>query len=164
MVGGTFVFLSHRLGGDLLFGLGRQGQVAVLELTEAVGIFGLTIPLSLKFGIVGAGLGLAIPPIFVRGLLQTRFVCQALKLSLLEYYSKCIMRSWLVVAVMGALTKLVDWPSVINGWPSLVAASAMLLLGYATLVFFVVLDAGERDRFRKESFRLISRLGFLFGD
>jgi len=129
MVGGTFVFLSHRLGGDLLFGLGRQGQVARVGTHRGRGDRRPDDTAVVKFGIVGAGLGLAIPPIFVRGLLQTRFVCQALKLSLLEYYSKCIMRSWLVVAVMWALTKLVDWPSVINGWLSLAAASAMLLAG-----------------------------------
>src|SRR5439155_20715278 len=68
MTAGTFVFLSHRLGGDLLFGLGRQNQVAILELSEALGIVALTIFLSMKFGLVGAACGLAFPRIFVRGL------------------------------------------------------------------------------------------------
>jgi O-antigen/teichoic acid export membrane protein len=84
MTVGTFVFLSHRLGGDLLFGLGHKNQVAVLELAEAVGIVALAIILSLKYGLTGAALGLAIPPILVRGMLQTRFICQALKLGFLE--------------------------------------------------------------------------------
>jgi O-antigen/teichoic acid export membrane protein len=164
MVAGTFVFLSHRLGGDLLFGLGRQGQVAVLELTEAVGIVGLAIPLSLRFGIVGAALGLAIPPILVRGWLQTKYVGNALGLSFVEYYSKCVLKSWLVVAVIWGLTRLVDWTSVIRGWASLIASSGLILALYGILVFVIVLDVDEKKRFRMESFRFLGRLGFLFGN
>jgi len=129
------VLETHRGRGDR-----RPDDTAVAEVWHCRGGLGACYPANFRAG----------------GCCKRDLFCQALKLSLLEYYSKCIMRSWLVVAVMWALTKLVDWPSVINGWLSLAAASAMLLLGYATLVFFVVLDAGERDR-------LINRLGFLFG-
>jgi O-antigen/teichoic acid export membrane protein len=150
MVAGTFVFLSHRLGGDLLFGLGLQGKIAVLELTEAVGIVGLTIPLSLKFGIAGAALGLAIPPVFVRGILQTRFVCQAIKLSFFAYYSKCILRSWLVLAVVLVLARATNLPQQVTGWPSLIWISALLLLLYMLFVYVLVLEHNEKRRLQEE--------------
>ena len=163
MTAGTFVFLSHRLGGDLLFGLGRQNQVAILELTEAVGIVGLAIPLSLKFGIPGAALGVAIPPILVRGLLQTQFVCQALKLTFAQYYARCILRSWLAVAAVWGLAQLVDWTQLIAGWPSLVLASGLLVGTYSLLVFIFVLEGDERAQVKEAAFRFFNRLGFLRG-
>jgi O-antigen/teichoic acid export membrane protein len=161
MVAGTFVFLSHRLGGDLLFGLGRQGQVALLELTEALGIVGLTIILSLKFGLAGAALGLAIPPVIIRGLLQTRFVCQALKLTVLQYYSKCVLRSWLVVAVIPILAHVLSLRQLVTGWPSQVLVSALVLALYGLSVFAVVLEPAERRQLRRDSRRFLNVVGFL---
>jgi O-antigen/teichoic acid export membrane protein len=161
MAGGTFVFLSHRLGGDLLFGLGLQKQVAILELTEAVGIVGLTIPLSLKFGITGAAMGLAIPPFFVRNLLQTRFVCRALKLSFAEYYSRCILKPWLVVAMVWGLAQLVDWTQLVRGWPSLIVFSGLLLALYTLLVVLLVLESADRAQFKDLALRLFSRPSWL---
>jgi O-antigen/teichoic acid export membrane protein len=158
MVAGTFVFLSHRLGADLLFGLGRKGQVAILELSEAIGIVGLTIPLSLKFGIAGAGLGLAIPPLFVRGLLQTRFVCQALKLRFVQYYSNCIIRTWLVVAAMWGMAKIAHWDQLVSGWPSLILISALLMGVYGFLTFALVLESSERKELKDEVLGLFKRV------
>ena len=163
MAAGTFVFLSHRLGGDLLFGLGRQGQVAILELSEAIGIVGLTIPLSLSFGITGAALGLALPPILVRGVLQTQFVCRALHLGFVQYYSKCTLRCWLLVVACCALTRLVDWTSLVTGWATLIALSSLILFLYTLLVVFLVADSDEREWLRKGSFHVMSRLGFSRG-
>jgi O-antigen/teichoic acid export membrane protein len=159
MVAGTFVFLSHRLGGDLLFGLGRQGKVAILELTEAAGIVGLTIGLSLKFGVIGAAYGLAIPPLLVRGVLQTHFICRILKLSFVHYYSNCILAAWLVVGAMWGLAQFVDWSAIITGWVSLFAVSGLLLLLYSILSFVFVLNGEERDEVKQHLFRFFSWLG-----
>jgi O-antigen/teichoic acid export membrane protein len=161
MAAGTFVFLSHRLGGDLLFGLGRQKEVAILELVEAIGIVGLTIILSLKFGMMGAALGVAIPPILVRGIMQIQFVSRALSLTFFQYYSQCILRSWFVVVLLGALAQLVNWKQIVIGWPSLMCASALLIGVYGVLVLFFVLHPGERKQCKDEAFRFFNRLGLL---
>jgi len=161
MTAGTFVFLSHRLGGDLLFGLGRQKQVALLEISEATGIVILTILLSLKFGLAGAALGLAIPSLVVRGLLQTRFVCQALKLGMLQYYSRCILRSWLVVAVVGILAQFLGLRQLTTGWFSFILVSALTLLMYALFVVLLALDADEKKQLKDLTRRLLTGLGWL---
>jgi hypothetical protein len=161
MAAGTFVFLSHRLGGDLLFGLGRQREVAILELVEAIGIVGLTIILSLKFGMMGAALGVAIPPILVRGIMQIQFVSRALSLTFFQYYSQCILRSWFVVVLLGALAQLVNWKQIVVGWPSLICASALLIGVYGVLVLFFVLHPAERKQCKDEAFRFFNRLGLL---
>jgi O-antigen/teichoic acid export membrane protein len=160
MTAGTFVFLSHRLGGDLLFGLGRQKQVAILELSEAIGIVALTIPLSLKYGLAGAAFGLAIPPIFVRGLMQTRFVCHALKLTFLEYYSQCILKAWGVVAAVWGAAFLLNVTQLVKGWPSLILVSASLMAVYGLAIFLLVLEAGERRRLKDSMAQLSSRLSW----
>jgi O-antigen/teichoic acid export membrane protein len=161
MTAGTFVFLSHRLGGDLLFGLGLQKQVALLELLEAVGIVGLTIPLSIKFGIAGAGLGLALPPIIVRGFLQTRFVSQALKMSFFQYYARCILRTWVVVLAVWALAQPFRWRELITGWPTLVAVSALLMLVYFGGIYLLVLEPAEKLQLKEQLARIRSRVGLL---
>jgi O-antigen/teichoic acid export membrane protein len=158
MVAGTFVFLSLRLAGDLLFGLGCQVQIAVLELAEAVGIVGLAIPLSMKFGMLGAGVGLAVPPLLVRGALQTRFVSRALGLGFAEYYLKCVLRSWLVVAVVLALGQGFGLPQLIKGWPTLFLFSAVVMLLYAGGVFILVLDGPERKQILEEARRRLAQL------
>src|SRR5262249_38602972 len=94
-----------------------------------------------------------------RGLLQTHFVCRALKMSFLEYYAKCIFRSWLVVAAVWGLAQIVDWRSIITGWVSLCAVSVGLLLFYGLLLFLFVLGAEERSQFKRKSFRLMGKLG-----
>jgi O-antigen/teichoic acid export membrane protein len=157
MAGGTFVFLSHRLGGDLLFGLGRQNQIALLEFTEAAGIVGLKILLSRKYGMNGAAWGIAIPPIIVRGLLQVRFVSQALKLGFVQYYSRCILRAWLAVAIIWGLAQLFDWNHLITGWPSMILLSALLMLAYGAAVFFIALEAEEKRRLKQDLPRLVMR-------
>lgn len=159
MAAGTFVFLSHRLGGDLLFGLGRQRQVAVLEVSEAAGIVLLTILLSLKLGLPGAALGLAIPSLVVRGLVQTRFVCDALKLSMTQYYSRCILGCWLVVVGVGIMAQLLGLRQHISGWLSLVLVSAFTLLLYGLSVFVLVLDTSEKRQLKEDTRRILTGLG-----
>jgi O-antigen/teichoic acid export membrane protein len=160
MVTGTFVFLSHRLGGDLLFGLGRQNQVAILELTEAAGIVGLGIFLSSKYGMNGAAWGVAIPPILVRGLLQSHYVCRALNLTFIGYYSRCILRSWLVVAAVWGLANLVDWSRLVTGWPTLFFFSGVLMLVYGLCIFAFVLEPDEKRRVKDRIVRVVSGAGW----
>jgi O-antigen/teichoic acid export membrane protein len=161
MVAGTFVFLSHRLGGDLLFGLGKQRQIAFLELVEALGIVGLTIGLSLRFGMTGAAFGLALPPLVVRGWLQTRYVCEALQLGFWEYYHKCVLRSWVAVAVVLAAAHLLGLSFVVKGWPSLLLVSSLLMVLYGACVYLWVLEKGERRQLEEKASRLCAKLGVL---
>jgi O-antigen/teichoic acid export membrane protein len=158
MVSGTLVLLSHRLGSDLLFGLGHQKQVALFELLEAVGILGLTIVLSLQFGITGAALGLAIPPIIIRGLLQTRSVCRILELSFLGYYGRYIWRPWLIALALWLVAHLAGLPRMHPDWPLLVLLAAALTGAYGGLVYWIILDSGEKTALQERILRTARRI------
>lgn len=141
---GTLVFVSFRLGGDLLFGLGEQKWVSAFEAVEALAIFSSCILFSHYWGIEGAAFGVAVPPIVVRGFWQTRVISRLLETDFASFPLGTVLVPWTAVIVVAGSFYLLSVPAVINGWLSLFLAAAGVCAVYGSIAFAFALTTEER--------------------
>jgi O-antigen/teichoic acid export membrane protein len=146
---GNLVLLSNRVTSDLLLGVGRQASLTFFEVVEAVGIGGLVVVLTSRFGITGTALGMAVPFVIVRGIFQAKYVCRFLGLSLWRYYRRCLLWPWLVAGSLAGLAYLLGLASRQSSWLSMTASSAFVAGAYGALIYGLALDSAERLRFRE---------------
>ncbi|MGA2863540.1 MAG: oligosaccharide flippase family protein [Verrucomicrobiota bacterium] len=144
LIAGNFVLLSNRVTSDLLLGLGRQGLLATFELLEAVVIVGLTLWLSIQYGITGAALGMSLPFIIVRGVFQPAAVCRVVGVKLSYYYGKCVAGPWIVGFSLAVASGLLGVSQFARGWASLTFLSVAALVAYVAPVFVFVTTPSEK--------------------
>lgn len=146
LASGTLVLLSHRMSIDLLYGLGKQVYIATVDIIEGVAVFVLCLILSFKYGLTGVAIGVSVPIILIRGLVQTNYVCQLIKVNFWWYYGHCILKPWLVSIVIGVLVWAFGMGRYAQDWISLFVATGMLLLIYSNLIYFIVFERTERAK------------------
>lgn len=144
LAGGNMVFLSHRISVDLLFGLGKQKELAVFAIIEAMAVFTLCVGLSHKYGLTGIAIGAAVPIALVRGVGQARYVCRLVGVSFWKYYNNCIFKPWVISIILATtawgfgITRLVD------GWLSIIVASGLIMLAYSVVTYLTVIKNDEK--------------------
>ncbi len=144
LVTATLVLLSNRVCWDLMLGLGLQKRLALFELAEGLGIALLTYLGSRWMGILGAGIGIALPLVAIRGVWQVHYVCRVLHLSFASYYRQCILVPWLLAGALTGAAYLVRIPSVLGQWHWMILLSAVLMGAYTYLAYLSAIDAEER--------------------
>ena len=128
LTGATLVFVSHRISAELLYGLGKQKKLAVFAVIEGVSVFGLSLGLSYTYGMTGVAIGVAVPLIFVRGIIQIIYACRFLKISLCEYYTGCIFKPWTITIALAITSHWCGIANSANNWPSLFLASSLIMV------------------------------------
>ncbi len=141
---GTMVLVTFRLGSDLLFGMGEQKWVSTFETVEALGIVGLCILLSGKWGVTGAAFALAVPPLIVRGLWQTHVIGKLLGMKFTAFPLSIVVAPWACAGSIAALFHLLSLPSMIRGWISLIVSGTGICIAYGLLAFGLALTSAER--------------------
>jgi len=141
---GMLVSLSHRTGVELLYGLGKQKQEAVFSLLEGIFVLIFSLLLSRKIGLSGAAIGMALPLLVVRGLIQPLYVCALLKVGFWQYYRKCILKPWTVTALLVTTSYLLGISHIAYNWLTLFVVSGLIAAVYYLLTLAVSLNRAER--------------------
>lgn len=155
LTGGAFVLLSHRMSIDLLYGLGRQNYIATIGVIEGFAVVVLSLLLSFKYGLSGVALGVAVPMIIVRAILQAKYVCRIINVSVWHFYSKCILRPWLVSIVIAVSMYLLGAGKYADGWISLFVVSSLIMFLYAVSTYTVAVESSEKKQIRLWLLRLL---------
>jgi O-antigen/teichoic acid export membrane protein len=141
---GNVVFLSHRISVDLLFGLGKQKELAVFAIIEAIAVFTLCVVLSYKYGLTGVAVGAAVPIALVRGIVQARYVCRLVGVGFWKYYNDCIFRPWIIAIIFAVAAWSLGVEKLVKGWMSIIVASTFITLVYSVVIYLTVIDYKER--------------------
>jgi O-antigen/teichoic acid export membrane protein len=141
---GNLIFLSHRISVDLLFGLGKQKELAVFSIIEAIGVFAACIVLSYRYGLTGVAIGAVVPIALVRGLGQARYVCRLVGVGLWKYYADCIFKPWVIAIIFSVTAWGLGMTKLVDGWLSMVGASIFLMLVYGIVAYLTVLEDSEK--------------------
>lgn len=112
------------------FAMARHRVFAVFNTVEMVAVSALLILLIPPFGTTGAGLAIAIPAFFARGIAPLIHACWMVDVPLGEYLRRVIVPSLTCLAIPVAVTRLISSAIGINTWTSLIVYS----LAY-TLIF-----------------------------
>ena len=155
---GALVWLSHRLSMELLYGLGKQKNLAAFSVAEGVCVTGLSLALSYKYGLTGVAVGASVPLMLVRGVIQSIYVCRLLKISYWRYCAGSFFKSWIIAAALAVSSY---WLGVVNfakNWPSLFLISILILLTYGSSVYLLVLGRAEKQRVNERLLRAFRRL------
>ncbi len=142
--GGNLVFLSHRISVDLLFGLGKQKELAVFSIIEAIAVFASCVALSYKYGLTGVAIGASVPIALVRGIGQARYVCRLVGVGFWKYYADCIFKPWVIAIILSVTTWGLGIAKMVDGWLPMVAASVFLMLVYGIVAYLTVLKDSEK--------------------
>jgi len=163
LVAGNVVLLTHRVTSDLLLGLGRQGVLAAFEMGEACVIVVLVILLTRHMGVTGAALGMAIPFVVVRGVLQVICVCRMAGVKLRNYYWQCAIGPWFIAGSLLLLGRFLGVSHASQSWASLGIVTLAYLASYAVFSFIFLLTSQERKRIQDGFFHLARRTGGICG-
>lgn len=140
-------FIAPQLvGGALLQGVSKHQLLSKLTFITAVSTIGVTIFMVIKFGILGAALGVAVPQLLLFGVFVPIYVCNYLNISIIEYVKKTHLM-FLVPNILFVLFMILLKNSV---YPS----TFLLLFGEALLssfifmvaVYFFTLDSNEKKK------------------
>ncbi len=148
MVAGMLVFGSHRMSVDLLYGLGKQKIIAIFAMIEGIFVFGLALVLSYKYGMTGVAVGISVPFVLIRGVVQVNYVCRLTEIGFWKYYTRCIVKPW---CIAGALAVAIWWLGVVNyvsNWLSFFLISLLIMFVYFAIVYFTAVETQERAQIR----------------
>ena len=158
LAAGALVYTTHRISTDLLFGLGKQRQLAVLSMTEGLLVLCLCIMLCPSYGMTGAAVAISLPIILVRGIIQTKLVCRLLAVGFWKYYAECVLTAWLVAFVIAAVCKMVGTFRIVNDWFVLFFTSGLVLILYGVSVYSMALKSEDRREFKVRVFACFNKL------
>ncbi|MDD5458151.1 MAG: oligosaccharide flippase family protein [Phycisphaerae bacterium] len=162
LTGGMLVFVSHRISIDLLYGLGFVKRIAAFALLEGALVLLFSIFLAYRYGMTGVAIGVAIPLILVRGVVQTFYVCRLMEIGFFSYYLKCFLRPWLIVALLAVGGYIIGIEGSIGSWLSLFGVSFLALAAYGLLTWFVVLTADEKQKLKTRAAESLLSIKTLF--
>jgi O-antigen/teichoic acid export membrane protein len=146
LIGSLAVGLMQQPSVSFLYASARHRFCAHLNLAEALANLGLSVILVQFYGMIGVSLGTAIPLLATKLLLQPRYVCRALDVSLHAYYHE-IGRAALF-AVVGQVPLAVFVNSIgISSLPLML----MVGIGYYPLCW-IVLSRGVLSEADKRQF------------
>lgn len=145
---GMLIAASHRISIDLLYGLEKQKYLATLALIEGISVCGLSLALSYRYGMTGVAVGASLPPILVRGLAQTIYVCRLTNISFVEYYTGSILKPWIIAVALAVACWLLGVINFANNWAFLFLISGLIMAAYGALIYVTVIEGEERNRIK----------------
>jgi len=148
LTAGMLVFASHQISGFLLYGLGKQKYISMFSMIEGVSVCGLSLALSYRYGMTGVAIGASVPPVFVRGVVQTIYVCRLLKVGFWKYYIDCIFKPWTIAIALAIACWSLGVVNFANNWLFLFLISGLIMVAYGTAVYVTVIEDGERNRIK----------------
>jgi len=89
---------GNRVGGNIVFGLGKHKPFALWQSCEAVANLTLSIYLVRKIGIDGVAWGTVVPSLISQIVLWPRYLSKLLDLTIWSYYRECWIRPALATA------------------------------------------------------------------
>ncbi len=138
--------MSQLAATSALYAAARHQWLSGIILGEALAILGLGIFLTLKYGVVGAALGTAIPILANKLFLQSLFSCRKLGVP----YAQYLRRGILGPVMSGVLTiPLLYGLKVIWKQDNLIAVFTQMglsLIPFAVCAWFLALDPRDRQR------------------
>lgn len=148
LIGGALVLLSHRMSVDLMYGLGKQVYIGVIDIIEGVAVFVLCLILAYKYGLTGVAIGASIPVVLMRITVQIVYVCRLVNISSWKYYATCILKPWIIVLTLAIINYSLGIAKIADSWGKLFVTSGVIIITYGVVVFAIVLQREERFRFR----------------
>lgn len=148
LAAGTLVLLSHYTSIYLLYGFGQQKKIAALAIIEGISVFAISLVLSRKYGMTGVAVGVAVPLVLVRGIIQTIYVCRLVKVSFWTYYADRIFRPWMIAIILAIASYWLGVANLANTWLVLFLTSGLIILAYGTAVYLMVIENEEQHRMK----------------
>jgi O-antigen/teichoic acid export membrane protein len=142
---GYLIDTSLAINGSLLGGTGRQATQAVFATVEGVLGFTLSILLGRRMGLTGVALGFTISVTLMRGLARTWYVCNLLQESVFRYYIGCLLRPWLILALLGILVHYTRVLERVDSWFSLIILVIAVGFLYAVCAFWIAMNHEEKQ-------------------
>ena len=94
----TVAIAGNRVGGNIVFGLGKHKPFALWQSCEAIANLTLSVYLVRKIGIDGVAWGTVLPSLVSQIVLWPRYLSKLLSLSLWDYFRECWIRPALATA------------------------------------------------------------------
>ena len=145
MAGGFLVEGSQTIMGILLSGTGRQGTRAFFAAFEGLIGFGLSIILTIQFGLVGAALGFVVAVLLIRGLICPWYICRLLRINVLQYFRENILRPWLILFFLTFIFYSIGFNEFISNWLHLIVMAIIIGGTYIGLIYCFAINQGERE-------------------
>ena len=131
--------------GEILLGVGKHKQVAVLNLmTGVLSIISGAI-LVRPYGLVGMVIGASVPLVLIQGIVVPSYALRTLRVSVSEYFLSAVARPLLgtmpFAVALGLITRFADPQTLLGIAGAVTAAAPALLLG----VYLIAFSPGERQ-------------------
>ena len=140
---GSLMLVTYRMSIDLMYGLGKQFYVSMIDVVEGVSVFLCSVILCYKYGLAGLALGVAAPMIVIRSLAQI-YVCRLIEIGFFKYYLTCFAKPMGIGAAVVCFYYLGGMVRFVDSWGALCIATAVIVVSYCVGVYFVVLGSYER--------------------
>jgi O-antigen/teichoic acid export membrane protein len=139
----------------LLYGTSRNDLYA--GINTAHGLISLAVSLALvrPFGLMGVALGMALPTLVFKMIVQPLYVCRILKIGVAEFFAKHAALDWSVALLFVAVFGIVSRPLLRPNFVSVAALSLAASILFAPYAVFVGLDSMQRSSVA-ESLRVIA--------
>ena len=157
LVEGNFILLTHNTSTNLLFALGQQRKVAMLAIIEGILVLGFSLALSYRYGMIGVAVGISVPFVLVRGVIQTKYACKLLKLRFWRYYAECIWGTSVITVILAGAFCWLRVGKFASNWAFLVLVSGFLVLSYGMAIYTLVLKGDERNALGEYVQKTLSR-------
>jgi O-antigen/teichoic acid export membrane protein len=145
---GRLCWFAQSGTGEILLGVGRHREVAILNLVTGILSFAGAMSLVRSYGLIGLAIGTAIPLLIVQGLIVPVYTGRALKVPVRDYLKNALLRPIAgtapFVVVLVALTRVVH-PQSVAAVAAIVLMSAPVFIAGA---YFLSFSPEERRRYR----------------
>jgi O-antigen/teichoic acid export membrane protein len=134
----TLPLAGNRVGGNIVYGLGKHKPFALWQSGEAAANLALSIYLVRKIGIYGVAWGTVLPSLVSQLVLWPRYITKLLDMSVWKYFWECWIRPALATAPFCLACLLTDryWGATNVGQFFLQIAAAMPLIPLGIFLFF----------------------------
>lgn len=144
---GSFIGIHQRVPTTLCRGTGELDVMTRMALAAMVINIGLSIPLGIRWGVVGVALG-SLTTAAVEIVVMTPYFARIFGMPLGSYIRECFGRSWIAVAITAAAAFVLRQTVLAPSWFVLVLVS-LATAGVGALAFWMVsLTPEERIRLR----------------
>ena len=154
---GTLVFVSHGLSIHLLYGLEKQKKLAIFSMIEGISVLVFSLILSYKYGMTGVAVGVSVPLVLIRGIVQVKYVCKLLKIGFWKYYTDCIFKPWIIAIVLAIASYYLGLANYANDWFFLFLVSGLIVLVYGAGVYTIAIETEEKRQIKD---RFLAVLGY----
>jgi O-antigen/teichoic acid export membrane protein len=146
VLGVTQVFSApNYIAVGMLYGISRHNIIAWIRLGEAAANLTLSIILGKWIGLIGVALGTAVSHLIVVLIVVPRMVCPIVGIGAGKYLIQTYVRPIAAAAPFIAATVWVSMSIELPNLPYFALATVLLTIVYIPCVYFLALDAAERQ-------------------